>query len=180
MDPAYERNNTHSILQAAITQLEPSLNIRLIPPEGISFGFALRGARDSGGIAAVNGGIKNSAGGRAVSGPCAFGTDEPVVRIILTAMKFDPVMRSAALLQFSDRALMVLKDDLFLECASLDEIAKNQGIITMDWGIASCCKEGVPDVIFRKGAGAKESRIILFGESPADVANNIIICSNRI
>jgi hydroxymethylpyrimidine/phosphomethylpyrimidine kinase len=50
----------------------------------------------------------------------------------------------------------------------------------MDWGIASCCEEGVPDVIFRKGAGAKESRIIMFGESPADVANNIIICSNRI
>ena len=50
----------------------------------------------------------------------------------------------------------------------------------MDWGIASCCKDGVPDVIFSEGTGEKESRIILFGEGPADVANNIIICSNRI
>jgi len=50
----------------------------------------------------------------------------------------------------------------------------------MDWGIASCCEDGVPDVIYRKGPSIKESRIILTGEKPADVANNIIICSNRI
>ena len=180
MDPAHERNTTLATLKGAATQLGVSINVRLIPPEGISFGFALRGARDSGGVAAVNCGIRISAEGQTVAGQSVFGTDEPVVRIILTAMKFDPVIRSAALLQFSDRALIVLKDDLFLECAPLDLISKNQGISTMDWGIASCCKGGVPDVIFRKGAGAKESRIVLFGESPADVANNIIICSNRI
>ena len=179
MDPAHERNTTLATLKAAATQLGVSINVRLIPPEGISFGFALRGARDTGGVAAVDGGIRISAEGP-VGGPCAFGTDEPVVRIILTCMKFDPVMRSAALVQFSDRALIVLKDDLFLECAPLDLISNNQGISTMDWGIASCCKDGVPDVIFRKGPGGKESRIVLFGESPADVANNIIICSNRI
>ena len=180
MDPAYERTSTLLALQAATTRLEQSVKVRLIPPEGISFGFALRGARDTGGIAAVCVGIKNSAAGRVAAGPCAFGTDEPVVRIILTAMKFDPVMRSAALLQFSPGARIVLKDDLFLACALLDPVAKNPGIGTMDWGIASCCKNGVPDVIFSNGAGAEESRIILFGESPADVANNIIICSNRI
>jgi thiamine-phosphate diphosphorylase len=180
MDPANERTGTLSALQAATARLEQSVNVRLIPPEGISFGNALRGARDTSGIAAVNGGIKNSAAGRVAAGPCRFGTDEPVVRIILTAMKFDPLMRSAALLQFSKKALMVLKDDLFLECALLDPVSKNPGIGSMDWGIASCCKDGVPDLIFRKCAGAEESRIILFGESPADVANNIIICSNRI
>jgi thiamine-phosphate diphosphorylase len=180
MDPAHERNTTLATLQAAAIPLEQSLNIRLIPPEGISFGFAIRGARDTGGVAAVNGGINNSTDGRAIAGPCAFGTDEPVARIILTAMKFDPAMRSAALLQFSDRALEVFKNDLFLECALLDTVSKNQGISTIDWGIASCCKEGIPDVIFRKGSSSAESRIVIFGEGPADVANNIIICSNRI
>jgi len=180
MDPACERNNLLSTLQAAAAQLEPAMNLRLIPPEGISFGFALRSARDKNGVAAVNGGITSGAGGRLVTGPCAFGTDEPVVRIILTAIKFDPEIRSAAVLQFSDRALGVFENDLFLERATLDTSSGNPGISTMDWGIASCCKEGIPDVIIRKGAGISESRIILFGEGPADVANNIIICSNRI
>jgi hydroxymethylpyrimidine/phosphomethylpyrimidine kinase len=128
----------------------------------------------------VSGGIKNGAGGKAAAGPCAFGTEEPVVCIILTAMKFDQVMRSAAILRFSDRTLGVFKKDLFLECISLEGASKNPGIRTLDWGIASCCGDGVPDVIFSKGAGVKESSIILLGEGPADVANNIIICSNRI
>jgi hydroxymethylpyrimidine/phosphomethylpyrimidine kinase len=180
MDPAQERNNTLSTLQAATTQLELSLNIGLIPPEGVSFGYALRGARDTGGIAAVNGGIKSDAGGRATAGPCTFSTNEPVVRVILTTIKFDPVMRSAAILQFSDRALRFFENDRFLECAVLDTSARNLGLSTMDWGIASCCEDGVPDVIYRKSASVKESRIILIGEKPADVANNIIICSNRI
>jgi len=180
MDPAHERNNALSTLHAATTQLERSMNDPLIPPEGISFGFALRGARDTSGIVAVNVGIKKGAGGGITTGICAFGTDEPVVRIILTAMKFDPAIRSAAILQYSDRALRVFKNDLYLECAPMDTVSKNRGISTMDWGIASCCKEGIPDVIFRKEASTAESRIILFGEGPTDVANNIIICSNRI
>jgi hydroxymethylpyrimidine/phosphomethylpyrimidine kinase len=181
MDPAHERNTVLSTLQASVTQLEQTIHIRLIPPGGASFGFALRGARDNTGVAAVTGGIKSGPGGLMTAGPCAFGTKEPVVRIILTAMKFDPLMRSAAILQFSDRALMVLEEDLFLESAHLVNTAGiNLGISTMDWGIASCCRDGVPDVISVNSAGATEPRIILFGESPADVANNIIICSNRI
>jgi len=180
MDPATERNNTLSILQDATTQLEQSVNTQLIPPDGISFGFAIRGARDTGGIAAVNGGIKYSERGSAAAGPCVFGSDERVVRIILTVMKFDPVVRCAALLQFSERALGIFENDLFLECTPLDAAPANKGISTMDWGIASCCKEGVPDVIFMQGPSAAVSRIVLLGEGPADVANNIIICSNRI
>ena len=50
----------------------------------------------------------------------------------------------------------------------------------MDWGIASCCREEVPDLMYLRGTTAEDSRIILSGEDPADVLNNIIICSNRI
>jgi thiamine-phosphate diphosphorylase len=180
MDPVHERNTILATLQAAATRLEPSVNETLIPPEGVSFGFALRGARDKGGIAAVNGGIQRGDGKRAIAGPAVFGSDEPVVPIILTAMKFDPAMRSAAILQYSGRAAAVLENDLFLECAHLDAAPGKTGISTMDWSIASCCRDGIPDVIIRNGTGNGGSRIILFAEEPADVANNIIICSNRI
>ncbi len=94
MDPAHERDITLSNLQASTTRLEQSMNVRLIPPDGVSFGFALRGARDTGAVAAVSGGIKSGAGGVVAAGPCAFGTGEPVVRIILTVMKFNPAIRS--------------------------------------------------------------------------------------
>lgn len=180
MDPAQERDYVLSVLRSATIQLEESLDNRLIPPEGLSFGFAIRGARDSGGIAAVTGGIKNGAGSKATAGPCAVGTDEPLARVILTILRFNPAMRSAAIIRFSDRALKILENDLFLECALPGTMTKNQGIGFMDWDIASCCKDGIPDVIVMKRAGPDESRIVLTGEKPADVANNIIICSNRI
>lgn len=180
MDPAQERANILAALQAAATQMEQSCDARLIPTDGISFGNAIRGARDAGGVAAVSGGVQRGDGGKIVAGPCAFGTGEPVIPVILTIMKFDPVVRSAAILQYSERARRVFENDLFLECALLDAGSSRNGISTMDWGIASCCREEVPDLIYRKGTTAADSRIILPGEDPSDVLSNIIICSNRI
>ena len=178
MDPARERTDTIATLEAAIFPLKESMSTRLIPPEGASFGYAMRGARDSRGVAGVH--IRNEKGHPVPTGPCTFNTGEPVGRIILTAMKFNPAMRSAAVLQFSNRALAVLEDDLFLECASYAAAPGQPGISTMDWGIAFCCKGGVPDVIYEKNPDKTRARLILFGEDPADVANNIIICSGRI
>jgi hydroxymethylpyrimidine/phosphomethylpyrimidine kinase len=180
MDPAQERCNTLALLQAAVKTTEESVSPRLIPPEGIAFGYALRGARDAGAVAATDGGIRIGTNGRAIAGPCSFGTGESVVTVILTLMKFEPAVRSAAVVQYSDRALRVFENDLFLESALVNAASSQKGISTMDWGIASCCREEIPGVIYRKGATAADSRIILPGEAPADVLNNIIICSNRI
>jgi len=180
MVPVFERNAALSSLQAAAVKLEGSISPVLIPPEGVMFGYGLRGARDKDGIAAVSimkeGGVRR----QITAGACAFGNENPVVPILLTIMKFDPGIRSAAVLQFSTRAREVFDDDLFLECCSVDTASARPGISTMDWGIASCCKGGIPDVIIMQGTAAAASRIILSGEEPAHVADNIIICSNRM
>lgn len=181
MNPASERAVVISSLEAALKPLlrEP-VNPLLIPPEGIQFGYALRGARDSTGVAFVRIGTPAECGAAESFGTVTFGRDEPVVRAILTVTKFNPAMRSAAILPFSDRVLAVLEEDLFLECASFSQSPARPGISTMDWGIAFCCKEDVPDVIYEKSPGGERSRLYLLGEDPADVANNIIICSGRI
>jgi hydroxymethylpyrimidine/phosphomethylpyrimidine kinase len=181
MNPASERAFVISSLEAALEPLlKHPVSPLLIPPEGIPFGYAVRGARDSTGVAFVR--IGTPQGCRATEPLCtvAFGMDEPVVRVILTVTKFNPAMRSAAMLPFSDRALAVLEEDLFLECASFSQSPARPGISTMDWGIAFCCKEDVPDVIYEKNPGEELSRLSILGEDPADVANNIIICSGRI
>jgi hydroxymethylpyrimidine/phosphomethylpyrimidine kinase len=179
-NPAEERMQVIETLTAAIRQLQGNLHPDLVPAEGISFGYAIRGARDCGGIAAVP---KNNSGTperRPVfSEPCRFDADADIGRVILTAMKFDPHIRSAALLAHSKRIETVLCDDLFLESASCDRDGTG-GTTTMDWGIASCCKNGVPDVIFCRYPGLNGLRTLIFGEEPADVLNNIIMCSNRI
>lgn len=181
MNPASERASLISTLEAAIEPLlEQPVSPRLVPPGGITIAYALRGARDSTGVALARIGNFGEPGAPAPGGQVTFGRDEPVVRAILTVTKINPVMRSAAIVKFSERALKVLEDSLFLECASFSQSPAERGISTMDWGIAFCCKEDVPDVIYEKNPGREPSRLILLGEDPADVANNIIICSGRI
>lgn len=177
--PERERSDVLEKLAQAAGQLEESLDVRLIPPHGARFAYAISGARDHNGIAAVQGGIIDKDGKACPAGPCAFGVDADIARIVLTAMKFDPFMRSAATLIFSRNLLPVL-ENLLLECRSFNPLLEPPGISTMEWGVASCCREGVPDVCYNYGGKGKEAVIRLFGEKPIDVANNIIMISNRI
>lgn len=177
MDPTSERNAVIAQLGKALAPLADSISQTLIPPAGAQVGYAIRGARDKDGVAAVVGRIT---GAGKPAGACSFGTDEEIARVILTIMKFDPLKRSAAILRFSERALDVLDNDLFLECASFDAARAPKGISTMDWGIASCCREEVPDVIYAKNCSDPNATLIILGEEPVEVANNIIICSNRV
>jgi thiamine-phosphate diphosphorylase len=180
MDPAQERKDALGLLARVVETLGQSLNERLIPDHGAQIGYAIRGARDAGGVAAVEGRITARDGRILFNGPCTFGCDEEIARALLTVMRFDSRRRSAALIRFSDRVLHVMEDDLFLECALYDPKKAPGGISTMDWGIASCCRKEVPDVIFPGGMHTGDEMILILGEDPNDVANNIIICSNRI
>jgi hydroxymethylpyrimidine/phosphomethylpyrimidine kinase len=178
-DPRRERSDVLERLAQATVLLEQSLDVRLIPAKGANLAYAIRGARDKNGVAAVQGGIINENGKPHAAGPCAFGGDEDTARLVLTAMKFDPLMRSAATLRFSKNTLIVI-ESLLLECTSFDRTQEPPGISTMDWGVASCCKEGVPDVCYDYGGTGKEAIIRILGENPIDVTNNIIMISNRI
>lgn len=177
--PDRERSDALEKLETAAAILEQSIDVRLIPAGGTQLGYAIRGARDKEGVVAVQGGISEKNNKPFLNGPCAFGVDEDISRMILTAMKFDPRMRCAATLRFSGKVLDII-ESLLLECASFDPASEQPGISTMDWGVASCCKEGVPDVCFDRGGKGKEGIIRLFGEEPNDVSNNIIMISNRI
>jgi len=170
-----ERTAVLEELCRAVKRVE-SIDKRLIPQSGVRVVYAIRGARDAGGVA----GIKDGITGKSVESPdCTFGADPAGATIILTVMKFEPGIRSAATLKFS-KAVMDTLDDMFLESCSFDRTREPPGIMTMDWGVASCCKKGVPDVVFDRGAPGKEGLIRLFGEKPDGVVNNIIILSNRI
>jgi hydroxymethylpyrimidine/phosphomethylpyrimidine kinase len=178
-DPGRERSEVLERLAQGTVILEQSLDVRLIPAKGANLAYAIRGARDKNDVAAVQGGIINENGKPHAAGPCTFGGDEDAARLVLTAMKFDPLMRSAATLRFSKNTLKVL-ESLLLECTSFDRTQEPPGINTMDWGVASCCKEGVPDVCYDYGGTGKEAIIRILGENPIGVTNNIIMISNRI
>ena len=178
-DPAQERNEVLYRLDLAVTHLEASMSPLLIPDNGASLAYAIKGARDRDGVAAVPGGMILCDGKVTAGRPCAFGADEQCARIVLTAMKFDPHIRSAATISFSEKLLSVFRA-MLLECTPIDCTKKAPAISTLDWDVASCCNDGVPDIIYDCGGIEKSGIMHIFGEDPIVVTNNIIICSNRI
>ena len=72
MDPSPERINAVEQSENAVGMLRQSMDVRSIPPGGMSIVYAIRGARDPHGVAGVTGRItvddKPRAGGPVCSG----------------------------------------------------------------------------------------------------------------
>ena len=167
-------------LEAAVRILAEGMSPALLPSTGADIGYALAGARGPGDVASVRGGIvKGTGGGVQVPGGIGFGAGGDVVRIVITAMRTDPGIRSAAVIRFSSAILEVI-GDLILETCSFDRSKEPPGVSTMDWGVAFCCRDGVPDAVCDRGAPGKEGLIRLFGEEPVHVARTIISIGNGL
>jgi len=173
------RDLVRSVLEDAVGELSGTMDAGLIPEAGCDIAYALADARDKDDVAAVQGRILYSSGQPRPSGPAEFGASEPMARILLTAMKFDPDIRSAATIRCNPGILLIL-EDLMLETCSFDGKNAPPGTRTMDWGVASCCRSGVPDVIFDRGASRSEPMAWVLGQDPREVAAIISRISHRL
>jgi hydroxymethylpyrimidine/phosphomethylpyrimidine kinase len=68
-------------------------------------------------------------------------------------------------------------DDLFLQVCSFERAREPPGLASMHWGVAGCCREGVPDAVFDRGGPGTQGLIRLFAETPAEVAQWIVAIS---
>jgi hydroxymethylpyrimidine/phosphomethylpyrimidine kinase len=168
-----------SALEDSVKELSCSMDAALIPEVGSNIAYALPGARDKDDVAAVQGRIVRLSGNPHPVGPVDFGASDHVARIVLTVMKFDPEIRCAANIRYTPELIGII-EDLLLETCSFDRGNEPPGTRTMDWGVAFCCRSGVPDVIFDRGAVGKEPMIRILGQNPAEVAAIIRRISNRL
>jgi len=179
MDSAGNEKVTEA-LRAAVGRITEFMSPKLIPEVGMNIGYALPDATSVMQVAAVEGRIVRKGDEVFPVGDVKMGASDHVARIVTTAMKFDPEMRAAANIRYSD-AVIELLSGMPLEVRSFDRNKEPAGVSTMDWGVASCCaEEDVPDVIFDLGAVGKEPMIRILGEDPASVVNNILMLSERI
>lgn len=170
-----ERSAMLENLLSVASRLHNNVPRNLVPPGGVQLAHARKGASDEGDIACVRGGLcmgnKNydllSVG---------FGNVGMIATVLLTAMKFDPSIRSAAIIACTPAAVKKM-EGRFLEICSFDPLNEPPGIRTMDWGVAQCCRDGVPDAIFSLRTGDGGAIIRLFGEDPQGIANNILMLS---
>ena len=124
----------------------------LLPSGGVALAYAVANPRDIKDIAVVR------------SNGIGFGTDDTLVRVCI---------------RYTEEIADVVRETL-RDVAEYDPSKFPPGISSMDWGIASCCRDGVPLVIIDSGTKDTEPLIRILGTTPEEVANRILIISERL
>jgi hydroxymethylpyrimidine/phosphomethylpyrimidine kinase len=148
---------------------------QLIPEVGMNLTYALPGARDVGEVAAIAGRIVRVGDRAGTAGGVAFGGSSHMARVTLAAMGFDPGVRSALNLRFSEEILEACRRCFVLsEFDRREEPEGERG--TMEWGTerAIAKLERVPDAVFDRGGMGKEPMIRLLGRDPEEVREKVL------
>ncbi len=181
-----ERHDVLQELQRAYEILRQARVGHLIPEVQTNMGYALSAPEGPEDVAAWPGRIVRYGDTVAAVGSPSFGASRHVARIILTAMRFDPKIRAAANIRFSDKTieacsragLSVSSFDRSLEPADV----KTREGSTLSWGVEQCLSEGEPvqDIIFDRGDVGKEPMVRILGRDPMDVVHKILRIADHL
>jgi hydroxymethylpyrimidine/phosphomethylpyrimidine kinase len=158
-------------LTTAVQQLLCLLPSWFIPEVGLNFVYALPHATTRDQICAVDGRITKHKGGTHLFGTIDFGVSKHVASIVLAAMSFDPTMRSALNIRYSQKTVD-LCNAIGLVVGSFDRKDEPTATpSTMEWGTkhAIATLGRVPDMIYDTGDVGKEPMIRILGKNPEDV-----------
>ncbi len=188
-----ERDEISDELKKAAEKLsrkitDGSVQREFIPDEGICLIYAAEYARSLSDIAAIS----VMPDGKKSSEDALFNAGNVNRSITLTAMRFDPDIRSAAILRYSEKIVEKAREMLF-EVREADRRNAGTSSPLMDWRTAFCCKkDDVPDIIFISDKMTEDTAdsgktlvncepiVILFGTEPSSIVNNILMLGERI
>ncbi|MEM4297231.1 MAG: bifunctional hydroxymethylpyrimidine kinase/phosphomethylpyrimidine kinase, partial [Nitrososphaerota archaeon] len=176
-----ERFEVIEDVKKAVRLLEESPNFyRLIPECQSNVGMALSHAADLHHIAAIPGRIVRLMNRAKASACPEFGASKHVASTILTIMKFDPSVKAALNIKYSDEVLKLCRDlgykiSFYDRREEPEEIKKVEGKTT-GWGAEQAVKRlgEVPDIIYHTGDYGKEAMIVLLGKSAQEVAKRAL------
>ncbi|WFN35039.1 hypothetical protein L1S32_02670 [Methanogenium sp. S4BF] len=166
------REEVMAALQEAASAIAAGADSQLIPKEGIRMGYAIQGATAQNDVCSKDSRITEN------PSVIRFGADPVVARVILTIIRHEGCLRSAASVRCTPEILRSITDDLALDACAYG--TSPPGSATMDWGVESCCREGVPDIIYGQKMAGNDVILWIIAETPADVARNIIMLSGCI
>jgi len=143
----------------------------LIPEVGSNIGTAIPQARSIEDVAAVRSRIVRSGDKARAAGCVEFGASSHIARLILAVMRFDPEIRSALNIRYSDDILSACRDCGYT-VASFDRKDEPPHHETMDWGAEYAIRNAgyVPQVICDEGGVGKEAMVRILGRSAIQVA----------
>jgi hydroxymethylpyrimidine kinase/phosphomethylpyrimidine kinase len=158
-------------LKTAIETMVSFLPPCLIPEVGMNFAFASPKAKTRNDVCAVDGRITKHKEQPALYGTIDFGVSKHVASIVLVAMSFDPTMRSAMNIRYSQKTVELCKNIGFAVGTFDRKDEPPTTSSTMEWGTkhAITTLGRVPDIIYDAGSVGKEPMIRILGKNPEDV-----------
>ena len=154
---------------------------KLIAEVGCNIAMAISEASTLTDVVGVSGRIVRVKCMPYIAGNVEFGGSSHVARMVLAAMKFDPSIRAAINLSYSEKVLCICRE-MGLTISSFDRCDEPEQVNTMDWGVSfaignfnSTALKKVPDIIYDKGSVGKEPMVRLFGKNAEEVAHKAVI-----
>lgn len=159
---------------------------RLTPEVGMNLAEATPYAEDIFDVAAILGRLRATGKGLAAALSLDFGASSHLARYILTATKYDPNIRAAINIRFSEKFIEVL-ESMGLTVSYYDrreepeEVKKKEGM-TIPWGVEQAVKRigRLPRVIYHRGDWGKEPMIVILGENAEEVARIVLELAEKI
>lgn len=169
-------------LKEAVLILEESPYFsKLIPEVGCNIGMAIPGASSYEEVAAVEGRIVKHRERASPVGCVSFGASRHVAGIILSGLRYNPEIRAAINVRYSERNLSLCRES-GLSISSFDRAEEVENVSNMDRGTAEAIKKhgGVPQVISDKGGFGKEPMIRLLGTNAVEVAKLAVRLAEKL
>ncbi|WAI00872.1 thiamine-phosphate synthase family protein [Methanogenium organophilum] len=158
-----------SALTEAASRIATEVDLRLITNHGIRMGCTLPRATTGSDVCVVD----------CVTRPAVrWGEDPDVARVILTVIRHESSLRSVVSVRCTEAVLRYAEDDCAFEAVPYAPSQPGSG--TIDWGVESCCRDGVPDIIYGQKSDTDDIMLWIIAETPAEGARNIIMLSGCI
>lgn len=153
----------------------------LIPEIRSNLGFALPGALRPNEIAAIPGRISQDGKWPLIYREPAFGASRHIAGVILASMEYDPKIRSAMNIRYSEKLVNICRN-LEMSVTSFDrrdepaEVKAREGS-TLEWGTRHAIRNygKIPDVIYDLGEVGKEPVIRILGKTPGNVVEKVLM-----
>ena len=167
-------------LSQSISDFQNMKNIsKFIPECQTNFVFSKIKPKGIKNVLGVSGRLVKSGDKVIQAGELVFGGSQHVATAVIEVSKKFPKIRSAINIKYDQKIIsnakkhkmIVLSYDRKKESKN-SKLKENSSII---WGVSSCLKSKMPDIIYHKGDLGKEPMIIIFGESPSQVLTKITL-----
>jgi len=175
----YKKNSEiQKQLSLSIIDFQNIKNVSKIIPEcQTNFVFSKNRPKNIKNVLGISGRLVKSGNNVIQAGDLVFGGSQHVATALIEVSKKFPDIRSAINIKYEPKLITKAKKrKMSVLSYNRKKESKNSKLkenSSISWGVSSCLKSEMPDIIYHKGDLGKEPMIIVFGCTPTEVVKKI-------